>query len=272
MLHLIEINNSLLGRDRPRNELGLRNISNEWAEPKKALAVKEYSNKFLRDGQFNARQKENEKMTKNNRLNSLITKHKFFRKKFTGPACRHAIVCKTEPNENEYKCFMTSNNFYKEAPQCGQVQTEGIPRGSNNLFFEFENEEWRHSEAELDLKGMRQKIEGKVRSKCEVGSGKMEEKISASRALEMYAKIISKDRSDLIEKIRFSNQRRSIKDKVLESKKNLEICQMNLQEKQKKSIIADKPEKAERKERSVHFRKKTRSVDLKLITKEEDNF
>lgn len=31
----------------------------------------------------------------------------------------------------------------------------------------------------------------------------------------MYAKIISKDRSDLIEKIRFSNQRKSIRDKVL---------------------------------------------------------
>lgn len=89
----------------------------------------------------------------------------------------------------------------------------------------------------------------------------------------MYAKIISKDRSDLIEKIRFSNQRKSIRDKVLESKKNLEICQMNLQEKQKKMIIIpDKPEKIEKKEKSLQFRKKTRSVDLKLITKEEDNF
>lgn len=48
---------------------------------------------------------------------------------------------------------------------------------------------------------------------------------------------------------------------------------MNLQEKQKKMIIVpDKPEKIEKKEKSLQFRKKTRSVDLKLITKEEDNF
>lgn len=100
----------------------------------------------------------------------------------------------------------------------------------------------------------------------------------------MYAKIISKDRSDLIEKIRFSNQRKSVKDKVLESRKNLEICQMNLQEKQKKVSIVEKPEKVEkmekmekaekveRREKSLQFRKKTKSVDLKLITKEDDNF
>lgn len=58
MLQLIEINNSLMGRER-RNEQVLRNINNEWAEPKRAVAVKEYSNKFLRDNQFNVRQKEN---------------------------------------------------------------------------------------------------------------------------------------------------------------------------------------------------------------------
>lgn len=58
MIHLVEISNFSAAKER-RNEQVLRNINNEWAEPKKAVAVKEYSNKFLRDNQFNVRQKEN---------------------------------------------------------------------------------------------------------------------------------------------------------------------------------------------------------------------
>jgi hypothetical protein len=91
----------------------------------------------------------------------------------------------------------------------------------------------------------------------------------------MYAKIISKDRSDLVEKIRFSNQKKSVKDKILESRKNLEICQINLLEKQKKLSFVEKVEKKEEKPPSkslIKFRKKTKSVDFKILAKEEENF
>jgi hypothetical protein len=45
----------------------------------------------------------------------------------------------------------------------------------------------------------------------------------------MYAKIITKDKSELLEKIKFTNQKKYVKEKILENKKNLEICHINLQ-------------------------------------------
>jgi hypothetical protein len=106
-------------------------------------------------------------------------------------------------------------------------------------------------------------------------AGRAEEKISASRALEMYAKIISKDRSELIEKIKFSNTRRQVREDRLESRKNLEICQMNLfEKKQKKMSLADKGEREEKEvsKELLKFRKKTRSVEQRMLRKEEENF
>jgi hypothetical protein len=106
-------------------------------------------------------------------------------------------------------------------------------------------------------------------------AGRAEEKISASRALEMYAKIISKDRSELIEKIKFSNTRRQVREDRLESRKNLEICQMNLfEKKQKKMSLADKGEREEKEVSKglLKFRKKTRSVEQRMLRKEEENF
>jgi hypothetical protein len=96
---------------------------------------------------------------------------------------------------------MTSNNFYREREHI-RTQTENInPKTQHiNAFSEFEQEEWKQ-DSEADLKNAKnfKLLEGKIKSRAEIPlTGKIEEKISASRALEMYAKIISKDRSDLI--------------------------------------------------------------------------
>jgi len=37
---------------------------------------------------------------KNNRLNSIVTKHKNFQKKYQKVLGRKNYICKTEPNEN----------------------------------------------------------------------------------------------------------------------------------------------------------------------------
>lgn len=91
----------------------------------------------------------------------------------------------------------------------------------------------------------------------------------------MYAKIISKDRSELIEKIKFTNQKKHPKDNRLESRKNLEICQINLLEKQKKMSLAERAAKREKtgNQSLLKFRKKTQSVDQRaLLAREEENF
>lgn len=64
--------------------------------------------------------------------------------------------------------------------------------------------------------------------------GKKEEKISTSRALELFAKIVSKDKNELLDRIRMCNQSKLLKEKLMESSKNLEAKQMVLVEKVKK--------------------------------------
>jgi hypothetical protein len=50
----------------------------------------------------------------------------------------------------------------------------------------------------------------------------------------LFSRIVSKDRGDLLDKIRICNQKKMLKDQLLESSKNLEARQIVLSEKIKK--------------------------------------
>ena len=44
----------------------------------------------------------------------LVSKHKHYQKKYQKIIGKKQQVCKTEPNQNQYQCFTTGKNFYKE--------------------------------------------------------------------------------------------------------------------------------------------------------------
>lgn len=81
----------------------------------------------------------------------------------------------------------------------------------------------------------------------------------------MYAKIISKDnKGDIVEKMNISNQRKFIKDKILESTKNLEARQVVFFHKSRKMSLTEKGEKGGEKN-ILKFRKKTHTRTRKLF-------
>jgi len=58
--------------------------------------------------------------------------------------------------------------------------------------------------------------------------------------LELFSRIISKDKGDLLDRMKSCNQKKLIKDKIMESSKNLEAKQIILAEKQKKYSFVEK--------------------------------
>jgi len=62
-----------------------------------------------------------------------------------------------------------------------------------------------------------------LKEKVKDGSSftKKDEKISTSRALELFSRIVAKDRGDLMEKLKSCNQKKLFKEKLMESSKNL---------------------------------------------------
>lgn len=210
----------------PRKNTGIKTeLGEAESKQRQSVPLKEYSNKFLRESAWKENQEREEKKKEHCRLNLLITKHKSFQKKYQkGFGKKHYV--KTEPNENDYQCFRTAKSFYKHPQPEVRVKTQTLlEKNLTQLDFK--------TPLKPDDRELGHQTEVRKKDKQEGGR---EEKISTSRALEFFAKIVSKDKNELLNKIRLCNQNRFIQEKLIESSKNLEAKQISLGEKKARPI------------------------------------
>lgn len=136
-------------------------------------------------------------------------------KKYNKLISKKVYICKTEPNETEYQCFMTFTNIHHEParvktenmvhrPQQYQTYFEKGERGEKERQtnpFASANE-GRDNRTEMEARTLKESKrvnhESKDLRKDYPLSCIKEEKISTSRALEMYSKVLCKDKGEIV--------------------------------------------------------------------------